>query len=227
MTNKDSIIYYLEHHPEGIDDDELARALQLNSRQTSNIICRQLEEDGIIVRRRFNGKIRNYWVDYSNGAVVLKPGTPVQAPIEPNLPVPPDPNGIIKKEWFWEGNVQSRIIGYLAAQDFSIRSVANTATHIQGIDIIAEKDGVELWVSVKGYPQGTERTHPSTQAAVWFSGAVFDILEYRGQNSEVLLAIGLPDFQRYRNFAQRISWLLPTAKFHYLWVYQNGQVSEE
>jgi HJR/Mrr/RecB family endonuclease len=45
--------------------------------------------------------------------------------------------------------------------DFYIRSVANTASHQQGIDIVAEKDGKLLWVTVKGYPQGTDKTNPS------------------------------------------------------------------
>ncbi len=84
-------------------------------------------------------------------------------------------------------------------------SVADTASHQRDKDTIAEKDGLPMWASVKGYPAGTARTHPSTQAGHWFKQAVFDILEYRGEDKEVKLGLAVPDFSRYRDLAQRIS----------------------
>ena len=67
--------------------------------------------------------------------------------------------------------------------------------------IIAERSGQELWVSVKGYPRGTEKTNPTVQARHWFQGAVFDIVLYRGEDTQVALAIALPDYRRYRKLA--------------------------
>jgi len=107
------------------------------------------------------------------------------------------------ENWFWEGNVQSKDINFLVSQNYQIRSVASTASHQTGIDIIAEKDGKNLWVSVKGYPQGTERTNASTQSRHWFKQAIFDIIEYRERDKEAFLAMAFPDFPSYRNLAKK------------------------
>jgi hypothetical protein len=112
-------------------------------------------------------------------------------------------------------------------QGYHIRSVADTASHQQGIDIVAEKDGKPLWVSVKGYPQGTDKTNPSVQAGHWFKQAIFDIVEYRERDKNVSLAIALPDFPRYRSMSQKITWLKPVANFSYFWVNENGDVVVE
>jgi hypothetical protein len=106
-------------------------------------------------------------------------------------------------------------------------SVADTASRQKGKDIEAVKASRLLWVSVKGYPQGTEKTRPSTQAGHWFKQAVFDILEYRGEDTEAELALALPDFPRYRSLAESIDWLKPKARFTYYWVQESGEVIKE
>ncbi len=123
--------------------------------------------------------------------------------------------------------MQSQVVRFLAGQGYDVMSVADTAACQRGKDIIDEKDGLTIWVSVKGYPAGTKRTHPSTQAGHWFKQAVFDIFEYRGEDKEVNLALALPDFCRYRDLVQRISWLQPLAKLIYYWVQESGDVVEE
>jgi hypothetical protein len=216
MTVKHRIISFLQNHPEGVDDDELARALDLSARQQANIRCRELEREGLVIRRQVNGKIHNFWAD-KNIAVSFAPSNLEKS--QNNLP---------KYEyWFWEGNVQSKVINSLAMQGYHIRSVADTASHQQGIDIVAEKDGKPLWVSVKGYPQGTDKTNPSVQAGHWFKQAIFDIVEYRERDKNVSLAIALPDFPRYRSMSQKITWLKPVANFSYFWVNENGDVVVE
>lgn len=62
MTIRERIVAFLQRHPEGVDDDALAKALQLKYRQQANSRCRQLEEEGLVVRRHVNGKIHNFWV---------------------------------------------------------------------------------------------------------------------------------------------------------------------
>ncbi|MBA1340608.1 MAG: hypothetical protein C5S40_00520 [ANME-2 cluster archaeon] len=106
-------------------------------------------------------------------------------------------------------------------------SVADTASHQRGKDIEAENNGKTVWISVKGYPKGTAKTHPSTQAGHWFKQAVFDILEYRGEDSNAELGLAIPDFPRYRNLAEKISWLQPVAEFTYYWVQETGDVLVE
>ena len=135
------------------------------------------------------------------------------------------PSGDQEREWFWEGNVQDSVVHYLQRQGYRIKAVADTASHQTGKDIVAERDGRVLWVSVKGYPRGTVKTHPSTQAGHWFKHAIFDILEYRGENEEAALGVALPDYPRYRKLAKKIEWLKPVAKFVYFWVRENGGVT--
>ncbi len=217
MTVKQRIISFLQNHPEGVNDDELARALSLSARQQANMWCRELEEEGLVIRRRVTGKIHNFWADKD---ITVPPFAP------PDSEKPQ--NNLPRHEyWFWEGNIQSKVITSLAMQGYHIRSVADTASHQQGIDIVAEKDGKPLWVSVKGYPQGTDKTNPSLQAGHWFKQAIFDIIEYRERDRNVSLAIALPDFPRYRSMAQKITWIKPVANFSYFWVNENGEVVVE
>ncbi len=214
MTVKDRILEYIKHHPEGVDDDELAKALGLSARQHANMACRQLAKAGLLTRRPVNDKIRNFLLSGAAPVPSLSSrGTPVNSPKTAN--------------WFWEGNVQDSVIAYLKKQSYQILSFADTASHERGIDIIAEKDGRQLWVSVKGYPKGTERTSPTLQAGHWFKKVVFDMIEYRERDKTVSLAIALPDYPRYRNMAAKITWIKPVAKFAYYWVRENGEVSVE
>lgn len=101
MTIKDRIVHYLMTHPEGIDDDDLARVLNLSARQQANSRCRQLQEEGLVIRCLYRGKIYKFWAGV-------------------DIPVI-DPVGLEEmdelsdkhKDWFWEGNIQSLVIGYL------------------------------------------------------------------------------------------------------------------
>lgn len=197
MTIKDQIAVYLQHHPEGINDDNLAKVLNLSARQKAKGRCRELATEGLVERRKVRGKTHNFWIgDKGGGAkTISSPAKETKIPQTTSK----------KDNWFWEGNVQSQVVRFLAGQGHDIMSVADTTSHQRGKDIIAEKDGLPMWVSVKGYPAGTARTHPSTQAGHWFKQAVFDILEYRGEDKVVKLGLAIPDFNRYGDLAQRIS----------------------
>ena len=209
-TIREKIISYLQQHQNGIDDDTLAEVLQLSARQQANSSCRQLEKEGLVIRKRVNGKFHNFW-----NAGKKRSST---SPIVKSENVRP---------WFWEGNVQTSIVRYLEQQNYIIHSAVNTASKERGKDIEAEYNGKDFWITVKGYPEGTKRTHPSTQAGHWFKQAAFDILQYHGENHEAHLGMALPDFPRYRSLAQKIKWLQPVAKFTYYWVQENGIVTEE
>jgi len=217
MTIKDRIISYLKHHPEGTDDDNLARTLGLKTRQHANHYCRELAQEGQVTRKLVNGKIHNFWIGRepsTNSSVASKTQS-----IQNVLPK--------TQNWFWEGNIQKKAINYLTGIGYHIHSSADTASHQQGIDIVAEKDGKQIWVTVKGYPEGTRKTNPSTQAGHWFKQAIFDIIEYRERNKDVLLAVAIPDYPRYRSLTQKITWIKPVAKFSYFWVKADGAVETE
>ena len=208
-TIRDRILEYLADHPEGVDDDELARALDLRARQQANSRCRQLAAEGLVERRRIGGKIHNF----------LIASVRAFAP-----PVPPEP--VEDRPWFWEGKVQQVVVEYLRKAGYRIVRFADTATRQPGKDIEAESETGPLWVTVKGYPEGTDRTRPSTQAGHWFKQALFDIVAWRGEDQAVELALALPDSPRYRDLAARVAWLQPVARFTFIWVMEDGTIEE-
>lgn len=219
MTRREQIIHYLQNHPDGIDDDALAEALKLPARQQANIVCRTLEREGLVLRRPVDGKINTFWLGEQRDG--LPPASVRHKPEPPrSLPV----NG---RDWFWEGNVQEAVTRHLEAQGFTICSTADTASRQKGQDIIAKRDGAELWVTAKGYPQATARTPATLQAGHWFKQAIFDIIDYRGVGEHLLLGFALPDFPRYRTLAERILWFKPAAGFRYYWVQADGRVVED
>ena len=220
QTIKERIAAYLQRHPEGVDDDMLAKVLNLSARQQANSRCRQLAKEGLVERRVVHGKIHNFWIGGEKGTNKDVDKKHFGSSI-------PQMAGDKAREWFWEGNVQDAVVHYLQGKGYYIKAVADTASHQTGKDIVAEQNGKRLWVTVKGYPRGTTKTHPSTQAGHWFKQAIFDVLEYRGESKDVALGVALPDYPRYRKLAKRIEWLKPVAKFVYFWVSANGDVTTE
>lgn len=209
-TIRDRILDYLQQHPDGVDDDTLAEALGLKQRQQANSHCRQLEAEGLVRRVTVHGKIHNYLT--SAGANIP----------EPALSLSPS-----EKPWFWEGNVQDRVVETLEAQGYTIHFAANTASREAGKDIVAERDGRPLWVTVKGYPEGTGRTRPSTQARHWFTHALYDLIVWRGESESADIALALPDFRTYHNMAEKVTWFHRVAAFAYLWVCEDGTITRE
>jgi len=129
------------------------------------------------------------------------------------------------KCWYWEGNIQSALVDWIAKQGGAIRSAADTAAKSAGKDIIAEYDGRTIWISVKGFPRGTTKTNPPTQARHWFSHAVFDLILYRNENTLVKLGIALPDgYITYLKLADRVEWLRSNLPFTFYWVSESGDV---
>jgi len=213
MTNKSRIIEYLMNHPQGIDDDELTAALNLKYRQQANSICRELEKIGVIKRIIVNGKFHNFYIRESIHKNESKALFVEKSKESKN------------KMWFWEGNVQQRIVDYLKSNGFSIIFVADTSTRQRGVDIVSKKGKEELWITVKGYPTGTKKTNPSTQASHWFKQAIFDVIDYRNQSDSLSLGIGLPNFPRYQSMTKKTSWIKSCSGFHFYWVDENGDVS--
>lgn len=214
MTIQDRIIQYLAEHPEGVDDDALTSALGLKRRQQANTRCRRLEKFGVLTRSHIDGKIRNFL--NLNAA----PG-----PIEP---VRSDEKAIAEKEWFWEGHVQSVVVEHLRQAGYEIQFAAHTASRQQGKDVVAvAPSGKPLWISAKGYPVGTLRTNPHTQARHWFAHALFDLVLWRGESPSVSLGLALPDKQTYRKLTSRAVWFLSAIGNCIYWVDQNGVVTAQ
>lgn len=212
-TIRDKILSYLKDHPEGVDDDKLTEALNLKYRQQANSRCRQLAKEGIIERRTIEGKIKNFLKNNIEIKEISLQGRQI---------------GKYENEpWYWEGNVQATVAEFLTTQGYNIVRLADTRRRQRGKDIEAIGNDGPLWVTVKGFPQGTSKTKPSTQAGHWFKQALFDVIDWRGQSNESKIFMALPDFPRYRKLAEKISWLLQKINFSILWVKENGNVSVE
>ncbi len=222
MTVRERILAHLKAHPEGVDDDALAEALSLKQHRHANQVCRKLEGAGLIQRQWVNGKIRNFFFGNAESAADSTGGRANDRSQSLHIVRNSD------KPWYWEGNVQAATVEYLRGRGYRIVKVADTASKEQGKDIIAvAPSGVELRVSAKGYPKGTARTRPATQARHWFKGALLDLAMWRGDDSTVALALAMPDFKTYRNLMKRVAWLLPTLRASILWVRENGTVENE
>jgi hypothetical protein len=220
MTVRDRIVEHLKAHAEGMDDDMLTEALGLSRRQHANQECRKLENIGLVERRLVNGKTRNFLRDSTRNS------TPVARPVvgvQPEGLNPPIRNDV--KSWYWEGNVQSTVVTFLVSSGFMIRRVADTLTREHGKDVIAVSSSCrELWVSIKGQPDGTKRTGPHLMARHYFEAAVHDLLCWRDEDKSVSLALGLPDFVTYRSGARKIAGRLLELKASIFWVSQDGKV---
>lgn len=210
MTIRDRIIEYLQTNPNGVDDDHIASDLQLSHRQQANARCRELEKEGLVRRSKVDGKIHNFWLGLSTERHTQALGKDAD-----------------NKPWHWEGHVQSKVVGELVRRGYEIAAVAHTASRQRGKDIIAVREGTPVWITVKGYPIGTTNTHPSTQAGHWFKQAVFDIIQYREESPSAELGLALPDYRRYRQLASTVSWLKNAARFSYIWVNKDGEITIE
>lgn len=225
MANKDKIMAALDVASGLICDDCLTRRATLKQRQTAYSICTQLSHDGAIDREQNTcAYCRGYKL--VNRLCSVDPAVGIAQVSMPDAPEEPSDQA---RPWFWEGNVQAALVSWLTANGYSIRSVANTATKEAGKDIIAvDCEGIELWITVKGYPNGTDRTNPASQARHWFSGAIFDLVLYREARKDVALAAAFPDgFTTYGKLADRTTWLKEAAPFTLFWVAADGTVRRQ
>lgn len=139
-------------------------------------------------------------------------------------------------EWQSELNVQSMVVRHLAIDGWSITSVADTASKAHGVDIVATKEGMTVGVEVKGYPSRSyadparahERkpTQPSTQARVWYAGALLAAMRLRTRRPDVLSVIALPDFTTYRNLYEDTAWSLQACGIAVWFVSEDGTVTD-
>ena len=219
-THREIILTFLASANGPICDDCLSTRTGITPRQTINLNCNRMAKSNEIARSEMlqchycrAPKICNC---LGRRLSIPKPVTPVSKTGDPH------------QLWHWEGNVQSALVTWLAQHGWEIRSTADTAAKSAGKDIIAERDSRMLWVSVKGYPRGTPKTNPSTQARHWFSHAVFDLVLYRNQSESAELALGLPGgFTTYQNLAGRVEWLRSHLPFTIYWVSESGAVRHE
>jgi hypothetical protein len=216
MTVANDVIRALGTCPAGMTDAELAATLSKRHAHI-NMTCRQLADQGLIIRETSRGGIVNR----------LHGDTPPPARVgheEPSRTV---------SEWAWEGNVQSRVATHLAATGWSIIRVADTAQRERDVDIIAERAGQRLLVEVKGWPSSAyargghagqpKPTQPTTQAGVWFAEGLTTLIR-RGTEPRSQLAMALPDMPRYRNLLAEAAWALDRLNITVYLVIADGTI---
>lgn len=142
-------------------------------------------------------------------------------------------------DWFWEGNIQTKIAEYLDSQKYVDIKTVDTQTKEKGSDITAYKRST-LWViEVKGYPsdkytQDTERykkgtpkkTRPATQSRHWFSEALFSILLTKSEDPSVEVGLGFPRNETYIKFLNRMSYVRGKLGINVFLVNENGKVQQ-
>lgn len=208
MNISERILFILNE--EVMCDDCLSDKSGIRPRQTINKNCRELQKQGFLKRRRSTCprcrkfKIVNFRLDKNVQDFTSIPPTSIQS------------------EWYWEGNVQEKIVDHLKSKGDKIIRAADTVSREPGVDIeAAYPSGEKLLVTVKGYPKKSQ----NTQARHWFSQAIFDIVLYKQDYPNTKLAIGLPmGFKTYENLAARVAWLKKSAPFHIYWVRKDGTV---
>lgn len=208
---KRRIVEYLKSYPKGLDDDQLAQGMDLSQRQTANQYCRRMEREGLIVRRKVGGKIRNF--------------VPSDKDMLKSVENPQRQSSLHIDIWYWEGNVQAKVRDYLESCGYSILAVADTRIKERGRDIEAIKDGRRIWITAKGFPVETNRTPATVQAGHWFKDAMFDLLIWYGIDKTSDLGLALPDFRRYRKLLEKVQWLQGMIGFSVFWVSDDGSVS--
>ena len=114
----------------------------------------------------------------------------------------------VTADWYWEGNVVEAIACFLAQEGWTIISKADTHSKERGVDIQASKDGRALLLEAKGYPSKNYRdprraaevkpTNPTNQAQQWYSHALLKVMRLQTKHPEAVVALGFPEFPRYR-----------------------------
>jgi hypothetical protein len=143
------------------------------------------------------------------------------------------------QDWFWEGNIQRKIIEYMeSSEHFEILKVADCEAKKGGPDILAGRETGKRHVEVKGYPSTRytadfpggrkgerKKTQPGTQARHWFSEALLNVILAKSKDNNIEIALGFPNKQVYINLLERIRWLREKIGIISYIVDENGVVS--
>lgn len=227
MTHIDKILEFVRHFP-GRDDDQISSALNIKPRQAVNQACRKLVDMGKMERRPIlSGKIGNFPLGVANTSYIEPESKPAASVAEANVLD-------VTKEWFWEGNVSDTIAHYLIEQGWQILSQADTRSRERGLDVHAKLGNREVMVEVKGYPSEIyrreghadqkKRTPSTLQAGHWYSHALLKVMRLQSAYPNATVAMGFPDFPRYRSLFRETERGLRQLGLAVLFVSETGKV---
>lgn len=129
----------------------------------------------------------------------------------------------------WEGNVQDAIAAHLVADGATITATADTVSRGRGVDIVADHDGRQLLIEVKGYPstvraRGADAGQPKKRQSpdLWLARALLTTLRTRAKHPHAQVAIGLPDVPRYQTLLTEVGDALNTLDIRVYLVRTDG-----
>jgi hypothetical protein len=139
-------------------------------------------------------------------------------------------------DWFWEGNIQARIVDSLLKEGYLVDS-ADTLLKQRGPDIVAKKGNETILFEIKGWPAGSivdgprkgmpKKAPAILQARHWFGEALLTLMIAKTSFPNYSLILGLPDFQRYRNLIEQTRRAIDLLGLKIWFVTENGIVTEE
>ena len=195
---RDRLIAYLSEHPEGADDDELAKQLGVSHRQAVNQACRSLAKASVVRRllEPHQGKIVNYLV----GDMPV-----VEAPSGQLPPVTTNDSPVVTSLIEFHEAADVRAIAYSGEERLSEDTVKDAVRaaleadgwsvtvhwgHVHGIDIEATRKGERLVVEAKG-----EGSLPPMRVN-YFLGALGELLQ-RMHSPDPMYALALPAHRQF------------------------------
>jgi len=149
--------------------------------------------------------------------------TPAEPEIESERPtcVPPPYDAL--QAWSRVVNVQALVAQWLVGRGATLRS-ATLEGQGPTRDLVASLDGDDLHVEVTGWPADGARTHPTTIAGDWFSGAEQAATRRRRAHPQARIVIALPDTRRYRSLTEQRATSLAGAQAEVWFVDRAGSV---
>ncbi len=165
----------------GLSDREITDTLIAKgaSQQSINQICRDLEKQGIVVRSKVNGRIKNYLA-----------GNQVTSTIDPQ-----ETNETTEKVLFLsEDSLKKHLEKWLTLNGWKVQVAWG---HAQGIDICATQGDKKWMIEVKG--EGSRQP----MRVNYFLGVLSETLQ-RMDDPLAEYSIALPDLQQFRNLWKRL-----------------------
>jgi len=184
-TNMERILDFIASYP-GRDDDEIARLLKIEPRQTVNQICRKLRDKGRIERKPgAEGKIENYIIG-SNSAERLRSDERIRSTTTKNALNGPS-----------EDDVKRAIQKKLESEGWTVQVAWGNA---RGIDIVATRERERWVIECKG-----PGSLPPMQNN-YFVGVIGELLQ-RMSDEKAKHSLAFPDLPKFRRL-----WIqLPTV----------------
>lgn len=184
MANMKERIVELLRDSSGLSDREITDTLIKKgaAQQPINQICRGLESQGIIIRRKLDGRIKNFLTNHTSDSI--DEAHDKKSRTEDDLSLSED---VLKKH----------LKNWLIQNGWEVQVAWG---HSQGIDICAMKDNKRWVIEVKG--EGSRQP----MRVNYFLAILGETLQ-RMNDSESDYSIALPDLQQFRNLWDRLPTL--------------------